>query len=192
MLPAGGALQDDGQSDEDDVAQGLRTLPYPQPLSVLRDPVLTVLAHNASAFSCGVCAHTCPDFAALAGHRRTAHRATRFVDHFRSGCTCSIGFRSRAAVTKHAMACKDSSYAAVAAARDSAPPVLDSSAPLFGSVWSAPRREVDPPSFRFLSAAAPAVVAVAPSGTTAADAATLQSYVPPPLLLMMGTVASFP
>ena len=104
MLPAGGDLR-----SEAPLAQGPRTQELPMPFDGNTDPVLTVYAHNTAAFSCAVCAHSCRDLAALVVHRRTAHRGTRFVDHFHSGCTCGIGFQSRAAATKHAMACKDSS-----------------------------------------------------------------------------------
>ncbi|KAK1935455.1 Retrovirus-related Pol polyprotein from type-2 retrotransposable element R2DM [Phytophthora citrophthora] len=131
------------------------------------DPVLAVYAHNASAFSCALCAHTARDLAALTKHRHSAHRRIRFVDHFHSGCTCGIGFRSRAAATRHAQACAHSTHTAVTVARDPT-----------SSVLHVDSEEEDLAPSGPLLAAASAAVAAASSDTTAADTATLQSVVP--------------
>ncbi|UIZ24765.1 hypothetical protein KXD40_006566 [Peronospora effusa] len=139
-------------------------------------PVLTVYAHNTAAFTCAVCAHTCRDLAALAAHRRTSHRDTCFVDHFHSGCTCGIGFRSRAAATKHAMTCTQSVFGTVAAARD--PNTVVSPRALPSLPCSDSRIEEDPAPTGPLCAVVPAVAADASSATAATGAAPLQSVVP--------------
>ena len=173
MLPAGGDLR-----SEAPLAQGPRTHELPMPFDGNTDPVLTVYAHNTAAFSCALCAHSCRDLAALVVHRRTAHRGTRFVDHFHSGCTCGIGFQSRATATKHAMACKDSSYAAASAARDSSPIISSPARESSRSRWNVPRNEVAQPHTGLLSAEAPATEAVTSSDTSVAVVASTQSAVP--------------
>jgi ribonuclease HI len=138
----------------------------------LEDPVQAVYAHNAAAFECALCPYAARDLTALAAHRRTAHRGARFVDHFHSGCTCGIGFQSRAAATKHALACGQSAHANEAAVRDAATQATTT------PELCVQRNEEDPPPTGPLSAAAPAAAAAASSDTATADAATLQSAVP--------------
>ncbi|UIZ21588.1 hypothetical protein KXD40_001116 [Peronospora effusa] len=145
------------ERDEGASAQELSLPTHARPIASQQAPVLTVYAH------------TCRDLASLAAHRRTAHRDTCFVDHFHSGCTCGIGFRSRAAATKHAMACKDSSYFAAAAARDSS---------LCSPLLTDSRSEVAPTPTGPLSAAVLAITADASSATVTAGAANTQSIVP--------------
>ncbi|CAH0489596.1 unnamed protein product [Peronospora farinosa] len=156
--------------------EGSAFLHHARPTASQQDPVLTVYAHNAAAFTCAVCAHTCRDLAALAAHRRTAHRDTCFVDHFHSGCTCGIGFRSRAAATKHAMTCTQSVFGTVAAARD--PNTVVSPRALPSLPCSDSRIEEDPAPTGPLCAVVPAVAADASSATAATGAAPLQSVVP--------------
>ncbi|KAF1325586.1 reverse transcriptase, partial [Globisporangium splendens] len=147
-----------------------------------QDVALAVYAHNAALFECTLCAHTARDLAALQQHRRSAHRNTRFVDHFHSGCACGVSFFSRAAATKHARECPESAFSAAAAARTAA-------ANTAGMSLGADERDdlasagvlhdVASPAFGSILPAALATAADAPSATATADAATQQSTVPP-------------
>ncbi|KAF1325661.1 reverse transcriptase, partial [Globisporangium splendens] len=147
-----------------------------------QDVALAVYAHNAALFECTLCAHTARDLAALQQHRRSAHRNTRFVDHFHSGCACGVSFFSRAAATKHARECPESALSAAAAARTAA-------ANTAGMSLGADERDdlasagvlhdVASPAFGSILPAALATAADAPSATATADAATQQSTVPP-------------
>uniref|UniRef100_H3H5C5 RNase H type-1 domain-containing protein n=1 Tax=Phytophthora ramorum TaxID=164328 RepID=H3H5C5_PHYRM len=176
------AAPDETKTEESDAeAAKLRCIeaptPSPHPTELrpdhgLRDSVQAVYAHNAAAFECALCPYAARDLTALAAHRRTAHRGTCFVDHFHSGCTCGIGFQSRAAATKHALACGQSAHVNEAAARDRA--MQEPATPAL----SAQRTEVAPAPTGPLRAAVPAAVAATSSGTAAAGAAHTQSAVP--------------
>uniref|UniRef100_A0AAV1V936 C2H2-type domain-containing protein n=1 Tax=Peronospora matthiolae TaxID=2874970 RepID=A0AAV1V936_9STRA len=134
---------DENKRSEDACSQG-SSQDVPMPAAGQQGPGLSVYAHNAPKFKCTLCAYTACDLAALARHRRTAHRGTCFVDHFHSGCMCGIGHRSRAAATKHALTCLASPSYTSAAARDSRKPA-STSPPLHArSVWHALHPEENP------------------------------------------------
>ncbi|KAE9270916.1 hypothetical protein PF008_g30483 [Phytophthora fragariae] len=78
---------------------------YLQPQDGPHDPVQATYAHDAAQFECALCAYVAVDLATLVAHRRAAHRGTRFMDIFSSGCRCPLLFYARVAAASHARAC---------------------------------------------------------------------------------------
>uniref|UniRef100_A0AAV1T5L7 RNase H type-1 domain-containing protein n=1 Tax=Peronospora matthiolae TaxID=2874970 RepID=A0AAV1T5L7_9STRA len=169
---------DDENKRSEDACSQSSSQDVPMPAVGQQGPVLSVYADNVPTFTRTLCAYTACDLAALSRHRRTAHRGTCFVDHFHSGCTCGIGHRSRAAVTKHALTCLASPSYTAAVARDSGIPASTSPPLQTRSVWHALRPEEDPTPYGPLSAEMAAATAVASSRTVPADVAHPQSAVP--------------